>query len=70
MTVKHANKVKVAELIKRTTGIVVDPHALFDVHIKRIHEYKRQLLNILGYVATPTFVPKTLTLAPASFTAI
>eukprot|EP00029_Vermamoeba_vermiformis_P007668 TRINITY_DN337_c0_g1_i1.p1 TRINITY_DN337_c0_g1~~TRINITY_DN337_c0_g1_i1.p1 ORF type:complete len:916 (+),score=254.59 TRINITY_DN337_c0_g1_i1:272-2749(+) len=50
MTVKHANKVKVAELIKRMTGIVVDPHALFDVHIKRIHEYKRQLLNILGVI--------------------
>ncbi len=38
-------------LVRDTLGLVLDPHALFDVHIKRMHEYKRQLLNILQTVA-------------------
>jgi len=46
-----ANKTDLAALIRRETHIRVDPAALFDVHIKRIHEYKRQLLNILETVA-------------------
>ncbi len=46
-----ANKAALASLIRRETHIRVDPAALFDVHIKRIHEYKRQLLNILETVA-------------------
>ena len=45
--VKHHNKVALARLIGERLGIKVDPTALFDVQIKRIHEYKRQLLNIL-----------------------
>ena len=49
--VKRANKEALAALIRRETGIRVDPAALFDVHIKRIHEYKRQLLNLLETVA-------------------
>ncbi len=44
-------KEALARLIADRTGIVVDPHALFDVQVKRIHEYKRQLLNILQAVA-------------------
>ena len=44
-------KEALARLIAERTGIVVDPHALFDVQVKRIHEYKRQLLNILQAVA-------------------
>jgi glycogen phosphorylase len=48
---KLANKQRLAEHIRRTVGIEVDPQAMFDVHVKRIHEYKRQLLNIMGVVA-------------------
>ncbi|UYO00839.1 MAG: glycogen/starch/alpha-glucan phosphorylase [Devosia sp.] len=49
--VKHANKERLAKLIKDRVNIKVDPNALFDVQIKRIHEYKRQLLNIIHAVA-------------------
>jgi starch phosphorylase len=49
--VKRANKVALARLIGERTGLSVDAHALFDVQIKRIHEYKRQLLNLLETVA-------------------
>ena len=49
---KRANKERLAALIAERTGIAVDPAAMFDVHIKRIHEYKRQLLNILEAIAT------------------
>jgi starch phosphorylase len=47
---KRANKMKVASLIREKTGYIVSPDAMFDVQVKRIHEYKRQLLNILGIV--------------------
>jgi len=49
--VKRANKAVLAELIRERMGVVVSPDALFDVQIKRIHEYKRQLLNIIEAVA-------------------
>jgi glycogen phosphorylase len=49
--VKRANKAKLATLVAERLGIKVDPSALFDVQIKRIHEYKRQLLNIIEAVA-------------------
>ncbi|CAG0978750.1 glycogen phosphorylase [Burkholderiales bacterium] len=49
--VRRANKVALARLVAERLGIGVDPEALFDVHIKRIHEYKRQLLNILETIA-------------------
>ncbi len=48
---RHVNKLALTELIRRELEIRVDPTALFDVHIKRIHEYKRQLLNILEVIA-------------------
>ncbi|XP_050237902.1 alpha-1,4 glucan phosphorylase L-2 isozyme, chloroplastic/amyloplastic-like [Mercurialis annua] len=47
---KRTNKKKVAAFLKEKTGYTVNPDAMFDVQIKRIHEYKRQLLNILGIV--------------------
>ena len=49
--VKHHNKVALARLIGEKINIQVDPTALFDVQIKRIHEYKRQLLNIMEAIA-------------------
>jgi starch phosphorylase len=51
LAVKRANKQRLAALIRRELGLVVDPDSLFDVQIKRIHEYKRQLLNVLQVVA-------------------
>ena len=70
--VKLANKRRLAALIKSTTGLVVDANSLFDVQVKRIHEYKRQLLNLLHVVtryqailATPDapWVPRTVIFA-------
>ena len=50
-SVKRSNKVALANHIKESMGLRVDPDAMFDVQIKRIHEYKRQLLNIIETVA-------------------
>ncbi|KAF8399569.1 hypothetical protein HHK36_015436 [Tetracentron sinense] len=47
---KRCNKMKVVSLLKEKTGYLVSPDAMFDVQVKRIHEYKRQLLNIMGIV--------------------
>ena len=49
--VKHANKMHLAEHIFEEMGIKVDPHSIFDVQVKRLHEYKRQLLNIMHVIA-------------------
>lgn len=47
---KLASKKRLAKYILQVTGVSIDPNSLFDIQVKRIHEYKRQLLNILGAV--------------------
>lgn len=70
--IKRANKEHLARYIKETQGIVLNPDSIFDVQVKRIHEYKRQLLNILHVILTynqlrsnpnADMVPKTYILA-------
>jgi len=67
--VKHANKVKLAEYIWEHNGVRVNPDSIFDVQVKRLHEYKRQLMNILHAIAlyleikdnpNGDFVPRTI----------
>ena len=48
--IKYGNKVRLAQHIKQSTGVGVNPKALFDIQVKRIHEYKRQQLNIFGVI--------------------
>ena len=49
--VKHSNKVAFARYVQQELGMTLDPHSMFDVQVKRIHEYKRQHLNILHVIA-------------------
>lgn len=50
--IKHANKERLAKYLKKTQNDVVDPDSLFDVQVKRLHEYKRQHMNALNILAT------------------
>ena len=68
VAIKRSNKTRLARVIVETTGVVVNPDSLFDVHVKRIHEYKRQLLNVMHIVhqylhlirdGVPPTVPRT-----------
>jgi starch phosphorylase len=65
--VKRANKVALAELIQAQLEIRVDPTSLFDVQIKRLHEYKRQLLNALHIVALYLRIKHGKDVAPRTF---
>jgi starch phosphorylase len=49
--IKFANKTALSQLVAQRYGIALDPLAMFDCQVKRIHEYKRQLLNILHVIA-------------------
>ena len=66
MQIKHENKRKLAKYLKDTLKVDVDPNALFDIQIKRIHEYKRQLLNILRVIFLYNDLKKKLAAAGAS----
>jgi starch phosphorylase len=48
--IKRHNKEKLAREVFNTTAVVIDPQSMFDVHVKRIHEYKRQLLNVMRVI--------------------
>jgi starch phosphorylase len=48
--IKRRNKEKLAREVFNTTAVAIDPHSMFDVHVKRIHEYKRQLLNVMRVI--------------------
>jgi starch phosphorylase len=72
MAIKRTNKQLLAQVIAETTGVTVNPDSLFDVHVKRIHEYKRQLLNVMHIVhqylcliedGMPPTVPRTYVFA-------
>lgn len=66
--IKHDNKIAMAKYIKDNNGIIVDPDSIFDVQVKRLHEYKRQLMNAIHVLSSyqwlrenpnSDFVPKT-----------
>ena len=56
--IKLNNKKKLAHFVKQEMGIDIVPESLFDVHIKRVHEYKRQLLNILHVIVLYSRIKK------------
>lgn len=80
--VKQENKVKLAQLLEKDYGVKINPASLFDIQVKRIHEYKRQLLNCLHIITlynrikrdpTANFTPRTIMIggkaAPGYYTA-
>ena len=69
MNIKYKNKVRLAKYIKENNGIEVDPNSIFDVQVKRLHEYKRQLLNILHvmYLYNKLKTDPTFDMTPRTF---
>lgn len=69
MSIKKENKVALAQYIKETKGIDIDPDSIFDIQVKRLHEYKRQLLNIFHviYLYNQLKVMPNLDIAPRTF---
>lgn len=67
--IKHTKKVELAEYIQRTEGVAVDPDSIFDIQIKRLHEYKRQLMNALhiGYLYNTLKKNPGLDMVPRTF---
>ena len=67
--VKHANKQDFADFVRQRTGTLIDPESLYDVQVKRIHEYKRQHLNILHVIALYNRIKSNpnLTIQPRTF---
>ncbi len=69
MRVKQDNKSRLARYLEEQTGVAINPASMFDIQVKRIHEYKRQLLNILHVITlynrikknpNSSFVPRTV----------
>lgn len=69
MDIKYQNKVELAQYFKATMGIDIDPNSIFDIQVKRLHEYKRQLLNILHVLSlyNQLKVKPDLDIAPRTF---
>ncbi len=74
--IKHENKLRLSKYIEKANGIKVDPSSIFDVQVKRLHEYKRQLLNVLQILdcyltikehPNMDFVPKTFLFGAKAF---
>ncbi len=67
--IKKENKIALAKIIKDTSNVIVNPDSLFDVQIKRFHEYKRQLLNILHIIGIYTRIQQNpaLEIVPRTF---
>ncbi len=69
MNIKYQNKVRLAKYIKEHNGIEIDPRSIYDVQVKRLHEYKRQLLNILHVMHLYNKIKEnpSLDIAPRTF---
>jgi len=64
MEIKRANKIRLAKYIEKTCDVIVNVDVLFDVQVKRFHEYKRQLLNVLGVIYRYLEIKKGVKTAP------
>ena len=69
MDIKKENKIALADYFKKTTGVEINPDSIFDIQVKRLHEYKRQLLNILHVLSlyNKLKVNPGLDIAPRTF---